>query len=94
MYITPILRDTCGQKGLAPMHLIFMVLLLPFLALHFLPSIIACIRRARNLGWILVINIFLGWTIIGWVVALLWALRDDPRYEVGHMPPPPPPYNR
>jgi hypothetical protein len=74
------------------MHLIFMILFLPFLALHFLPAIVAGMRHVRNFGWILVINIFLGWTIVGWIVALIWAIQDQPKYVVGYIPPPP--YNR
>jgi hypothetical protein len=27
---------------------------------------------------VLVINLFLGWTFVGWVVALAMALRDVP----------------
>jgi len=24
-----------------------------------------------------VLNILLGWTVIGWVIALVWALKQD-----------------
>jgi hypothetical protein len=30
-------------------------------------------RNHRSRGSILIVNIFLGWTFIGWVVALAWA---------------------
>lgn len=39
--------------------------------IYFLPSIVAANRK--NNGGVLVINLFLGWTLIGWVVALAWA---------------------
>jgi hypothetical protein len=74
------------------MHLFFTFFFLPLLAVHFLPAIIAGVRHARNFGWILVVNLFLGWTVIGWVVALIWALNDTPRYVVTYMPPPSQPY--
>jgi hypothetical protein len=74
-------------------HLFFLIFVLPFLALHFLPSIVAGFRHAHHFGWILVINLFLGWTVIGWIVALIWAFVDAPRYFVAYYPPPPPPYN-
>lgn len=45
------------------------------LFIHFLPSIIG--RHKTNWGAILVLNILLGWTFIGWVVALVWALTKD-----------------
>jgi len=53
----------------------------PFLGfgfvLYFLPAIIAFARGKRDAGAILVLNLFLGWTAIGWVIALVWALRQD-----------------
>jgi len=74
-------------------HLLFLPFVLPALAVHFLPTIIAGVRHARNFGWILVINLLLSWTVIGWIIALIWAIRDTPRYVVAYLPPPPPPYN-
>jgi hypothetical protein len=44
---------------------------------YFLPAIIAFARRKRDTGGILLLNFFLGWTAIGWVIALVWALRQD-----------------
>ena len=41
---------------------------------YFLPSIIAGIKKRKNSVDILVLNIFLGWTIIGWIIALMWAV--------------------
>src|SRR5438094_5884390 len=43
------------------------------LALHFLPSIVAAVRHHQNFAAIFVLNILLGWTLIGWVVALVWS---------------------
>jgi hypothetical protein len=31
----------------------------------------------KNKGAIFVLNLFLGWTLIGWVVALVWAVSED-----------------
>jgi Superinfection immunity protein len=47
------------------------------LVLYFLPAIIAFARSKRDAVSILVLNLFLGWTAIGWVIALVWALRQD-----------------
>jgi hypothetical protein len=46
------------------------LLLFPF---YFVPSVVSMLRGQKNWGSILVLNIFLGWTFIGWVVALVWA---------------------
>jgi hypothetical protein len=44
---------------------------------YFLPAIIAFARSKRDALSILVLNFFLGWTMIGWVIALIWALKQD-----------------
>ena len=51
--------------------------------LYFLPAIIAAVRHTHNATGILLLNIFLGWTVIGWVVALLMALCSMPVYAYG-----------
>lgn len=44
---------------------------------YFLPSIIAKARNARNVAAIFVLNLTLGWTVIGWIIALVWAFVKD-----------------
>jgi hypothetical protein len=43
---------------------------------YWIPTIVAAVRRVPNVGSVAVINFFLGWTIIGWVVALAMAARS------------------
>jgi hypothetical protein len=69
------------------MHLIFALLLIPFGAIHFLPTIIAALRQSRSVVGIFLVNLFLGWTVIGWIVALVWALRSEPKYVYMYAPP-------
>lgn len=47
------------------------------LVLYFLPTIIAAIRSKRDTLAIFLLNFFLGWSVIGWVVALVWAAKND-----------------
>lgn len=55
-----------------------MVLILTGAALvYLLPSIVAALRGHRNGAPVFVVNLFLGWTLIGWVVALAWSLMAD-----------------
>jgi Superinfection immunity protein len=49
---------------------------------YFLPTIIAAARKVPNGGSVLVVNLFLGWTLIGWVVALAMAARTVPQETV------------
>lgn len=55
--------------------------LLPFfglpLVMYFLPTIIAAARSKRDTLAIFLLNFFLGWSVIGWIVALVWAAKND-----------------
>jgi hypothetical protein len=44
---------------------------------YFLPTIVAVARKVTNQGSVAVINIFLGWSLVGWVVALAMACRTS-----------------
>lgn len=45
--------------------------------LYFLPTIIALIKSKRDTVAILLLNLFLGWSVIGWIIALVWAAKSD-----------------
>ena len=49
---------------------------------YFLPSIVADKRNHNNLSAIMALNLFLGWTFLGWVIALVWALTDNVAKDV------------
>jgi len=57
--------------------LIAIVVILLGLTLYFLPTLIAAGRRKRNALAIFALNLFLGWTLLGWVLALVWSLSVD-----------------
>jgi len=44
--------------------------------LYYVPMILALKRDRPDKFKIIIVNIMLGWTIIGWVIALKWALKD------------------
>ena len=46
------------------------------LALYFLPTLIVNIRNHPNGTAIAVLNLLLGWTFLGWVVALVWSASN------------------
>jgi hypothetical protein len=50
--------------------------LIGFIA-YWVPTLAANSNRHRNRAAIGMLNLFLGWTFIGWVVALLWADNDN-----------------
>lgn len=52
-----------------------LILLIAF-PFYFLPTILATSRKNPNTGAILVLNLLLGWTFLGWIGALIWALSS------------------
>lgn len=49
------------------------------LALYAAPSAIAIFRNHPQIGPIMIINLLLGWTFVGWVVAMAWSLSSTRR---------------
>jgi len=39
-----------------------------------LPAAFAVLRRHHNAGAIAALNLLLGWTLLGWIAALVWSL--------------------
>jgi len=60
-------------------HAVILMILVIAIAIHFLPIILAYGRNAANFWGIVVINVFLGWTFLGWVIALTWAVTAKPK---------------
>lgn len=49
------------------------ILVLIGIILYFLPAVNGYCRGHHNAGPILIINLFFGWTLLGWVIALAWS---------------------
>jgi ABC-type sugar transport system permease subunit len=65
------MRQSLGNIGSL---LVVLAVFLVYLA----PALLA--KRKRNSTEIFALNLFLGWTFIGWVVALVWALiKNEPQ---------------
>jgi hypothetical protein len=47
-------------------------------ALYFIPAIVAICRKHHQQNAILVLNLLLGWTGLGWIGALVWAATATP----------------
>ncbi len=45
-----------------------------FFAFYFLPTLIAFLRQHKNMLAIFLLNLFLGWTVLGWVISLVWSV--------------------
>jgi len=54
-----------------------MMTVLILLALYLVPTLVG--RNKENAVGIFLLNFFLGWTFVGYVVALIWALAARPK---------------
>lgn len=43
--------------------------------LYFLPTFLA--NNKKSFNGIAILNLFLGWTFIGWVIALIWSVSGE-----------------
>lgn len=58
-----------------------MIAMVLMLIVYFLPAINGYSKKHRSRDGIMVVNLLLGWTLLGWIWALVWSLgnvRDDP----------------
>jgi hypothetical protein len=69
-----------GERGLRMVEVAgprLVILVLAFV-IYWLPTIVAVVRRNEvpSVAPVVIVNCFLGWTLIGWVVALVMACRS------------------
>lgn len=74
--LVPVPAMASGGAAVAGGILLFVACLFGTAA-YFVPTIIAFARKKSNKIAILVLNLFLGWSLIGWVISLVWALSND-----------------
>lgn len=60
------------QDGTAFIFLVFIII-------YFLPTVVAW--NKKHLAGISILNIFLGWTLLGWIGALIWAVSSPKKQE-------------
>ena len=65
------------------------VLLAVGVLIYFLPTIVAAMRKAARIGAVFTVNLLLGWTLLGWLVALVMAVIMENTWErqmrIAHM---------
>jgi hypothetical protein len=60
-----------------------LILILIALACYFLPTVIATVRgKANGTTGVFFVNLCLGWTLIGWFIAFIWACSGETNAEV------------
>jgi hypothetical protein len=59
------------MQSLGLLEILLVVLIFGF---YFLPTLIAFLRQHKNKLAIFLLNLLLGWTVLGWVVSLVWSV--------------------
>ena len=58
-----------------------------FISVGFLPTYIAFGNNHPQKAAIFILNFFLGWTLIGWIIALCWAfVKNEPSQVIVQNP--------
>lgn len=58
-------------------HVVIAWVLAVLTGLYLLPWAVAATRNRSNVAAVALVNLFLGWTVVGWVVALVMACGSD-----------------
>lgn len=77
-----ILDTSTDTSGGSP--LVGLILLVLIVGAYFIPTFVANSRHNINTGAVLVINLFLGWTLLGWIVALAMAAGGATKEQAAH----------
>jgi len=51
------------------------------IVVYFLPALLAKKRGTENLEAIFLVNLVFGWTVLGWIVALVWAIVEKTKFK-------------
>jgi hypothetical protein len=54
-----------------------MTFILFLFVMYWLPTLIAIVRHTPSALGVAMLNFFLGWTVVGWILALVWALAAN-----------------
>lgn len=67
-------RVTIGP--IPPMEIAERILLVVGAIIYFVPTGLAWWMHVKSTRTIFYVNLVFGWTIIGWIVALMWAMSE------------------
>lgn len=70
-----------GSIGIAIMSLVYTPLIYIFYWLYMLPSYISYVRGTEISTAVTILNILTGWTVIGWIILLIWAYSAHSEWD-------------
>lgn len=75
--VQQVLASSSDSGGAAVGGVLFVIFCVVSFCIYWIPTVVAAVRHVPNTGSVVVVNLFLGWTFIGWVVALAMAMRSQ-----------------
>jgi hypothetical protein len=54
------------------------LIIIGFVGIYFAPTTLASMRNNRQTLAIFMLNLLLGWTLLGWIAAVVWACIKGP----------------
>lgn len=91
----PLAASSAGAS--AGSVILTIVIVIFAVAAYWAPTLVAWLRHVPHVGSVAVIDGLLGWTVVGWIIALAMACRDTRPQQIAVVPyapipqPPPPP---
>jgi hypothetical protein len=73
--------DTTALLTMIVMIIVIVIAAVVVIVLHFLPTIVAVLRSHHDMLAIFILNVLLGWTGIGWILALIWSFTGVRRRD-------------
>jgi RsiW-degrading membrane proteinase PrsW (M82 family) len=70
--------------------IILVIALFCVLAFYFLPTIMAIKKKSPHTTAVVILNFFFGFTLVGWIIALVLASKQPQPVVVIYNGPPPP----
>jgi T4 superinfection immunity protein len=81
LMLLPMKVERSDQQATVDNAILGLAMLIAF-GLYFLPTIIVEIRRTEHSAGILGMNLIFGWTVLGWIAALIWPLAQKDSRKV------------
>ena len=68
-------------------EIVELIIILILLVVYFLPTIVALNRSHKSTGAIFFLNLLLGCTLLGWVVAFVWSFTNPTQVVANNQAP-------
>ena len=68
------------------MEIVERLLLVVGAVVYFVPSVVAWRLGVKSSKSIFYVNLVFGWTIIGWIVAMMWAMAERNELPTNPLP--------